>query len=489
MTLAPELIIDADSHVTEPRRRVDGTGARAVPRPTCRTSCATARRTCGARRQAARRRSASRRPRGGRRSRRSTRRRYADVPPAAVRRASARLRYMDEAGIWAQVLYPNVGGFGSQNFLTIDDEELKLLCVARVQRLPARLGVGRPAPAAPDRGDTVLGHRRDRARRSSAASAIGAPRHPLHRRAPAVRPARHRRPALGPAVGGRPGRRAADPLPHRQRRRHHRARRRPTATRTHGVAGTRRTPRSSLFMKNGVQCCDLITSGVLPRFPDLKFVSVESGIGWLPFMLEADRLQLARARSGPAVSASRRRAAVGAVPPGVRDVLVRAGRAEDLLDVIPIDNVLFETDFPHTTCLFGNIEETIERARRRRRRRVRRKILWGMRPPSTASRNRRSRGGARPRPRSPTSHRRVGGDVAVTGPLAGVRVVEVASHVFVPMAGAVLNEWGADVIKIEHPETGDPYRGLVTAGSAGRGAGVDPRFHSANRGKRSSAST
>ena len=60
--------------------------------------------------------------------------------------------------------------------------------------------------------------------------------------------------------------------------------------------------------------------------------------------------------------------------------------------------------------------------------------------------------------------RRVGGDVAVTGPLAGVRVVEVASHVFVPMAGAVLNEWGADVIKIEHPETGDPYRGLVTGG-------------------------
>ena len=39
-----------------------------------------------------------------------------------------------------------------------------------------------------------------------------------------------------------------------------------------------------------------------------------------------------------------------------------------------------------------------------------------------------------------------------------VRVVEVATHVFVPMAGAVLAEWGADVVKVEHPETGDPYR-------------------------------
>ena len=43
--------------------------------------------------------------------------------------AVARLAYLDEASIWAQVLYPNVGGFGSENFLSIDDDELKLLSV------------------------------------------------------------------------------------------------------------------------------------------------------------------------------------------------------------------------------------------------------------------------------------------------------------------------------------------------------------------------
>ena len=32
-----------------------------------------------------------------------------------------------------------------------------------------------------------------------------------------------------------------------------------------------------------------------------------------------------------------------------------------LVDALPIDNVLFETDFPHTACLYGNIQETIER--------------------------------------------------------------------------------------------------------------------------------
>jgi crotonobetainyl-CoA:carnitine CoA-transferase CaiB-like acyl-CoA transferase len=70
-------------------------------------------------------------------------------------------------------------------------------------------------------------------------------------------------------------------------------------------------------------------------------------------------------------------------------------------------------------------------------------------------------------------------------PLRGVRVVEVATHVFVPMAGAVLTEWGAEVLKIEHPVTGDPYRSLVTAGLHNVYRGVDPFFQSANRGKRS----
>lgn len=73
----------------------------------------------------------------------------------------------------------------------------------------------------------------------------------------------------------------------------------------------------------------------------------------------------------------------------------------------------------------------------------------------------------------------------MTGPLDGVRVVEVASHVFVPMAGAVLTEWGADVVKVEHPVTGDPYRGLATVGLHKVRHGVDLFFLAANRGKRS----
>lgn len=70
-------------------------------------------------------------------------------------------------------------------------------------------------------------------------------------------------------------------------------------------------------------------------------------------------------------------------------------------------------------------------------------------------------------------------------PLAGVRVLEVASHVFVPAATALLAEWGAEVLKVEHPETGDAYRGLVTAGLHREFHGVDVNFQQCNRGKQS----
>ncbi len=72
------------------------------------------------------------------------------------------------------------------------------------------------------------------------------------------------------------------------------------------------------------------------------------------------------------------------------------------------------------------------------------------------------------------------------GIMDGIRVVEVASWTYVPVAGAVLAEWGADVIKIEHPETGDPQRGLAASGLIPTGpGGVSFMMELPNRGKRS----
>jgi crotonobetainyl-CoA:carnitine CoA-transferase CaiB-like acyl-CoA transferase len=70
--------------------------------------------------------------------------------------------------------------------------------------------------------------------------------------------------------------------------------------------------------------------------------------------------------------------------------------------------------------------------------------------------------------------------------LEGVKVLEVAAWTFVPAAGAVLADWGADVIKVEHPVTGDPQRGLIAMGIIPGGpSAVNYIIEQPNRGKRS----
>jgi len=69
--------------------------------------------------------------------------------------------------------------------------------------------------------------------------------------------------------------------------------------------------------------------------------------------------------------------------------------------------------------------------------------------------------------------------------MEGIRVLEVAQFTFVPAAGGILADWGADVIKIEHPVRGDTQRGFLNLG----GVTLDPLRHTLiehpNRGKRS----
>ncbi|MFI5040581.1 MAG: CaiB/BaiF CoA transferase family protein [Acidimicrobiales bacterium] len=70
-------------------------------------------------------------------------------------------------------------------------------------------------------------------------------------------------------------------------------------------------------------------------------------------------------------------------------------------------------------------------------------------------------------------------------PMAGVRVLEVAQFTFTPAAGAVLADWGADVVKVEHAVMGDAQRG-IKIGTGGTAAGsFQPLMEHPNRGKRS----
>lgn len=105
-----------------------------------------------------------------------------------------------------------------------------------------------------------------------------------------------------------------------------------------------------LFINNGRVMGNLILSGLLDRYSKLKFVSVESGIGWVPFLLEAIDYEY-------------------------QEVAINNGKLQrrpseyfktnfhacfwferrDLshqIKAVGVDNVLFETDFPHPVCLY-----------------------------------------------------------------------------------------------------------------------------------------
>ncbi|MFI5040794.1 MAG: CaiB/BaiF CoA transferase family protein [Acidimicrobiales bacterium] len=73
----------------------------------------------------------------------------------------------------------------------------------------------------------------------------------------------------------------------------------------------------------------------------------------------------------------------------------------------------------------------------------------------------------------------------MTAVMQGVRILEVAEQTFVPAASALMADWGAEVIKIEHVERGDAMRGLASSGVMTMAGGVHALMEHSNRGKKS----
>ncbi len=106
-------------------------------------------------------------------------------------------------------------------------------------------------------------------------------------------------------------------------------------------------------------------SGVLPRFPDAKFVSVESGIGFIPFILEAADYAFGEA------AMAKERPEFELLPSEYfhRQVygcwFFEEPAPQRLVDKIGAGNILFETDYPHPDLpLRQRAREDRSRARR-----------------------------------------------------------------------------------------------------------------------------
>ena len=129
-----------------------------------------------------------------------------------------------------------------------------------------------------------------------------------------------------------------------------------------------------LFIGNARVVTNIILSGMLDRHPTLKMVSVESGVGWIPFILEALDYEMSE-------NAPKQLAQMSMLPSEYfrRNLYAtfwfEKTNVPALIASVGEDNVLFETDFPHPTCLYPKPLDTVAEKMSTLTPEVQRKIL------------------------------------------------------------------------------------------------------------------
>ena len=285
---------------------------------------------------------------------------FFDMDNEVVHRASfdpeARVAMLDHLGIHAQIMYPNVAGFGNQNFLKSPDEALRLLSVEIYNDALAEFQT--------DTGQRVFGMallpwwNLDAAvREIERAHANG-----LRGIVTCTNPEEAGLPDMGTKhwdpiwqtcsdlhmpvnfhIGSSKGNMdffGRAPWP------------------SFGEERKLAVGSANLFMGNARPVGNLIYSGIPERFPDLKFVSVESGVGWLPFFLEMLDHQLTETAPNELADLSLlpseyfRRQFFGCF-------WFERSTIKPTVDFLGNSCLMFETDFPHPTCLYPRDDQSL----------------------------------------------------------------------------------------------------------------------------------
>jgi predicted TIM-barrel fold metal-dependent hydrolase len=197
----------------------------------------------------------------------------------------ARVQMMDEIGVHAQVVYPNVAGFGNQNFMKIEDEALREICAtvyndAMVEIQRDSNGRIFPMALVPWWNIDACAREVERAHElglrgvvmCSDPDSVGLP----DLADPAWDPFWDVCGELGMPVNFHIG---ASQTSFNMFGR--------ASWGSMDMAERLALGSTTLFFENARVLGNLLYSGILERFPKVKVVSVESGIGWIPFVLEA----------------------------------------------------------------------------------------------------------------------------------------------------------------------------------------------------------
>jgi len=272
-------------------------------------------------------------------------RRFEDTDPRSWD-AVERVKVMDDYGVQAQVLYPNVAVFDAKNILSMGDTELQLRCIQAYNDFQTEWGSaapGRyvavaslpfwdlPATLAEIERCAALGHRGIVFTQDP--GFFGLPELTDRYWDPMWASAQEKQMPVNFHIASgnldlfNVGH--ADNGPHAN----------------YAAMGV------SFFLGNARTIAQLVTGGICHRFPDLNFVSVESGIGWIPFALEALDWQwkncgvpIEHPEYDLLPSEYFRRQIYGCFW-FERDSALAA------IDQLGADNILYETDYPHPTSM------------------------------------------------------------------------------------------------------------------------------------------
>jgi predicted TIM-barrel fold metal-dependent hydrolase len=298
---------------------------------------------------------------------------YEEMHPGAYD-AKERLKYMDKMGIWAMVMYPNVGGFGAQEFLKLNDPELMLTCVQIYNDWQSEWASADsrrllPITSLPfwDVAAAVKEVRRCAVKGHKGILFTGEPQY-------------WEQPLLGDPHWNPLWEAAVEldlPISFHIGSGNMEMGLLPKKIAAYGKMAAFTELSVDIFLRNGIQLNDLLMSGVLARYPKIKFVSVESGIGWIPFALEALDYQF----HGNSVAEEHPEFDLLPSEYFARNVYAcywfEHTAPRRLIDKVGVDNILFETDFPHPTSLFGDeVHARIKGGLSDCEESVRRKILW-----------------------------------------------------------------------------------------------------------------
>jgi predicted TIM-barrel fold metal-dependent hydrolase len=283
-----------------------------------------------------------------------------------------RLKVMDRMGVWAQIVYPNAGGFGATKFLSISDPEMRIECCRiyndAVAEWQADSG-GRLFPQAflPfwDIDATLKEARRvteelhlTGVTMTDKPEVFDLPDYGQPIWNPLWELINELKIPIDFHIGAGMKTFALDDF-------------------AWGSFGPQRKLASIatlMYMSNAYMVNCFMLSGLFDRYPNLKLVSVESGCGWVPFVMEAAEYQWDEMAPDEAKELQRRPTEY------FKDHIYATFWFEDFgvkhfIETIGADNLLFETDFPHPTCLYPESQAHLARVLARLEPDVRQRVV------------------------------------------------------------------------------------------------------------------